>query len=250
MYLVQIANQLAKYCYVYADQTEIDAVDPAAFDALRFGRELTALFDDGVREAISRAIFIAQDGAPNAISSVRRFLRLNRGESAVQLLAAMSGSDAATRVEIDDESCAALFQPESDTVKLEPGHHRFRAAATANAAGIANVQTEVRKHQTKLPISPEAQLPLMMVARCLLANVPQQRSERLEVVTVVDGQQIQLAVRAPGLGFASRFGADCDRNAAAHVLDSELANVLNLKWFDSIRISSDGGTIVFTTQAD
>jgi len=89
----------------------------------------------------------------------------------------------------------------------------------------------------------------MMVARCLLANVPQQRSERLEVVTVIDGQQVQLAVRAPGLSFASRFGADCDRTAAAHVLDSELANILNLKWFDSIRISSDGGTLVFTAQA-
>jgi putative nucleotidyltransferase with HDIG domain len=249
MYVVQIANQLAKYCYVYADQTEIDAIDPAAFDSLRFGHELTALLDDDVRAAISRAIFIAQDGTPSSTPTVRRFLRLNRGESALQMLAAMAGSDAPTRVEIDDESCAALFQPESDTLKLEPGHHRLRAAATANAIGIANVQTEVRKHLNKLPISPEAQLPLMMVARCLLANVPQQRSERLEVVTVVDGQQVQLAVRAPGLSFASRFGADCDRNAAAHVLDSELANVLNLKWFDSIRISSDGGTLVFSTQA-
>jgi len=251
MYLVQIANQLAKYLYVYADQTEIDAVDSAAFDALRFGRELTSLLDDEVRAAASRAIFIAQDGAPNTtISAVRRFLRLNRGEAATQLLAAMGASDgSATRVQIDDESCAALFEPESDTTKLEPGHHRFRTAATANATGIDAVQTEVRKHQIRLPISPEAQLPLIMVARCLLANIPQQRGERLEVVTVVHGQQVQLAVRAVGLSFTSRFGANCDRAAAVRVLDTELANILNLKWFESILTSSDGGTLVFTAQA-
>jgi putative nucleotidyltransferase with HDIG domain len=248
MYLVQIANQLAKYLYVYADQTEIDGVDAAAFESLRFGRQLTSLLDDEVRAAASRAIFIAQDGAPNStISAVRRFLRLNRGETATQLLAAMAGSEGSTtQVQVDNDNCSALFEPESDTAKLEPGHHRSRTAATANPSGILGIQAEARKQQLRLPISPEAQLPLIMIARCLLANVPQHKSDRIEVVTVIDGKQVQLAVRSPGLSFANRFGPNCDRAAAVRVLDSELANILNLKWFESIRTSSDGGTLVFT----
>ncbi len=251
MYLVQIANQLAKYLYVYADQTEIDYVDSVAFTALRFGPHLTSLLDDEVRAAASRAIFIAQDGSPNStISAVRRFLRLNRGEAAVQLLAAMAGSEGGTtRVQFDNDGCAALFEPQPDSTKLEPGHHRSRTAATANPSGILGIQAEARKQQLRLSISPEAQLPLIMVARCLLANVPQHKSDRIEVVTVLDGNQVHFAVRSPGLSFLSRFGPGCDRKAAVRVLDSELANVLNLKWFESIRTSYDGGTLVFTAAA-
>jgi putative nucleotidyltransferase with HDIG domain len=66
MYLLQIANQLAKYCYVYQDETEIDAITDAAYDLVGFKHDLTALLTPEVRAARPRRF--AGSSASTAVS--------------------------------------------------------------------------------------------------------------------------------------------------------------------------------------
>jgi putative nucleotidyltransferase with HDIG domain len=245
MYLLQLANQISKYIYVYQDETEIDAISDAAFDLLGFKHDLTGLINAEVRAAASRAIFFADDGSRRPVNAVRRFLRLNRGDQANALLSALSGSEGGqAQVEVEDVLCETLF---AETANKNPKIHRLRVAATE--AGVGTLLRDVVKSQAELPISGDSRLSLGLIARCVLANAIGQRGEWIDVVHAVDGRSIRFAVRCPSISFARRFGADCDPDIAFAALDSELANVLNLGWFDSIGTSSDGSTLIFTVKA-
>jgi putative nucleotidyltransferase with HDIG domain len=251
VYLVQIANQLAKYCYVYTDELEIDLVDSAALEAVGLGANLTALLEDpAVRAAASRAIFFAQETSPILSKKVRRFLQLHRGPAAAALLAAQLTIEAPApqQLRIDDDLCDELFAqtPAADATEREGSAFHFRAAAAASEFGINTLTTDAKRHLAKLNLPNEKQLPLAMIARCLLANVPQDAKARVEIVHAADGNTVTFAIKAAGIGFTSRFGPEADFTAAARVLDSELANVLNLKWFNAITISSDGSALVFS----
>ncbi len=248
MYVLQLANQLAKYCYVYCDEPEIDAVEDPAFEALGFPVDLTALLDQAVRTAASRAIFFAQDETTQASLAVRRFLQLHRGEAAAKLLAAQQGASAATQVRMDDAMCDFMFDRLAIADQPGQAHRRLRASGAASVSGLQTLAADMRKNQAKLELAAEANLPLAMVAHCVLANVPHERGQRVDVVHVLDSGRVSLAIRAEGLRFANRF-ASSDQPATLAALDSELANVLNLKWFDSIVTSTDGGTLIFTVAA-
>jgi putative nucleotidyltransferase with HDIG domain len=238
MHLMQIANQLAKYCYVYGDETEIDAVPDQAFDSLGFSHNLTALLTADVRAAASRAIFFADDGSSRAVTSVRRFLRLNRGESAASLMAALAGVSArSSQTKIDDQLCEAMFTA---------GPQTTRFSAAANASGLQKLSSDFKHAMDKTDLTDDARLATSLVARCVLANTLGAPGDKVEAaIGNVDGR-IRFAVRAATISFANRFGQGCDGNKALLALDSELANVLNLGWFDAINTSSDGSTLVFT----
>jgi hypothetical protein len=60
---------------------------------------------------------------------------------------------------------------------------------------------------------------------------------------------MRLAFWSPVLSFSERFGANWDADAALLALEAELANVLNLNWFESIVTSSDGSILTFMTWA-
>jgi putative nucleotidyltransferase with HDIG domain len=247
MYLLQIANQLAKYCYVYQDETEIDAISDAAYDLVGMKHDLTALLTPEVRAAASRAIFFADDGSRRSTTSVRRFLRLNRGESAAALLAALAGSEGGqAQVEVEDVLCETLF---ADTEEKEGDSKLNHLHVAATEAGVSQLCKDVIKAQAALPLTSDIRLSLSLIARCLLANAVGQRGEWIDVIHAVDGKQIRFAVKSPSISFERRFGADCDPDIAFAALDSELANVLNLGWFESIGTSSDGSTLIFTAKA-
>jgi putative nucleotidyltransferase with HDIG domain len=247
MYLVQIANQLAKYVYVYQDETEIDAITEEAFDVVGLPHELTTLLTPEVRAAASRAIFFADDGSRRPITAVRRFLRFNRGESAAALLASMNASGGGSaQVEVQDVLCESLFtylDPAAETSKRT----KFKCPATPE--NIAKLCGEIIKSQAALPISVDARLALSLITRCAMANAVSTKADNIEISQTHDGKRVRLAVRAPALSFSERFGADCDPDLAFTALDSELANVLNLGWFEEIGTSSDGATLVFTAKA-
>ncbi len=248
MYLLQIANQLSKYVYVYQDETEIDAISDTAYDLLNFPHDLTALLTPEVRAAASRAIFFADDGSRRPLTSIRRFLRLNRGDSARGLIEALSSGEPGgqAQVEVEDVLCETLFN-ETDETTDDDRLLRLHVAATE--AGVTTLCKDTVKAQSTLPLSSDARLSLSLISRCILANAVGQRGEWIDVVHSVEGNRVRFAIKSPSISFERRFGADCDPDVAFAALDSELANVLNLGWFDSIGTSSDGSTLVFTAKA-
>jgi hypothetical protein len=148
---------------------------------------------------------------------------------------------------VEDVLCETLFadteeKPEGDS-KLNHLH------VPATEAGITQLCKDVIRAQAALPLTSDVRLSLSLIARCLLANAVGQRGEWIDVVHAIDGKQIRFALKSPSISFERRFGADCDPDVAFAALDSELANVLNLGWFDSIGTSSDGSTLVFTAKA-
>jgi len=247
MYLLQIANQISKYIYVYQDETEIDAVTDATFDLVNLQHDLTALLTPEIRAAASRAIFFADDGSRRPKTAVRRFLRLNRGPSAEALLAALAQSESGSaQVEVEDVLCETLFA-ETDASAETNNNLRLHMAATE--AGVNILCRDVVKAQAALPLTADARLALSLVSRCVLANAIGQRGEWIDVVHAVDGKRVRFGVRSASIAFARRFGPDCDPDVAFAALDSELANVLNLAWFESIGTSSDGSMLVFTVKS-
>jgi putative nucleotidyltransferase with HDIG domain len=241
MYLVQVANQLSKYCYVYQDETEIDAIPDTEFDLLGFSHDLTGLLSAEVRAAASRAIFFADDGSARAATAVRRFLRFNRGDSAMALIRSLADAAlGAAQVEVDDVLCDKLFAPET------PAACRHRAPSTP--AGVETLSREMARAQAGLPLPTDARLPVSLVGRCLLSNTAGNKGDWTDVAHFIDADVARLAVRTPAISFDRRFGLGVDPDIALAALDSELANVLNLGWFDSIVTSSDGATIVFTVK--
>lgn len=248
VYLVQIANQLAKYCYVYADETEIDAISESAFDALGFGRELTTLLDADVRAAASRAIFFASEGSARPSTDIRRFLTLHRDDAALRLLdTALTSGETAPAIEsiTDTEN---YFEPlESDDVT------RWRATVSTTKPDIRALLTDLQS-QLHLPESGHAHhavehdpaYALSMVATCVLANTVGQKPANVDTAVICQGHSLTLAIRAQCLGFAERFGDAVDSTTARRVLAAEMANLLNLKWVSEIGCSDDGATLVFT----
>jgi putative nucleotidyltransferase with HDIG domain len=241
MHLVQVANQLSKYCYVYQDETEIDAIPDATFDLLGFPHDLTGLLSNEVRSAASRAIFFADDGSARAATAVRRFLRLNRGDSAAALLKSLvDAANGSAQVEVDDVLCDRMFDPATPVV------NRLKGPSTPT--GVENLSKEFAKAQAAMTLPSDARLPMSLVGRCMLSNAAGQKGDWTELVHVVEGDVARLAIRTPAISFDRRFGLGCDPDVALAALDSELANVLNLGWFDSIATSSDGSTMVFTVK--
>ncbi len=247
MYLLQVANQLSKYVYVYQDETEIDAISDAAYDMLNLKHDLTSLLTPEVRAAASRAIFFADDGSRRPMTAVRRFLRLNRGDGAADLIASLAGTEGGqAQVEVEDVLCETLFA-ENEESSDENKNLRLHMAATE--AGVNVLCRDVVKAQANLPLTADARLSLSLVSRCVIANAVGQRGEWIDVVHSVEGKRVRFAVRSPSISFERRFGANCDPDIAFAALDSELANVLNLGWFESIGTSSDGSTLVFSVKS-
>ncbi len=235
--VVQIANQLAKYLYVYQDRTELDQVSAGTFALLGLGNDLPALLTADVRQAASRAILFAEEGTQRPSTSVRRFLRFTTGEQAAALLAS-AGASPRRQVEVDDVDSATLFFSAGDRDVLH---------AAAVPAGIRKLANDVARVQATLPLSTFARPILAMLARAVLANAAGGHGDdKLEVCHSTAGERAKLAVRCPAFGFARRFGPDADPDACLAAVDAELANILNLGWCESITVSSDGTTFVFT----
>lgn len=243
MTILQIANQLAKYCYVYSDQTEVDEISPEMLSQVGFGPDITGLLDAEVCLAASRAILLADDGGGRPVTSVHRFIRLNRGETGAAVIKALAETPAgASQISVNDELCEAIFNRDS-------GHKISQMNAAANEAGGKSLLSDVQKKAGNFPFPDQVRTAVGLVTRCVLANALTHRANDRIVIGLSDiGGCGQLAIRAESLGFTARFGADCTTALGARALELELANILNLGWFDSIATSTDGATIVFTAK--
>jgi hypothetical protein len=70
-------------------------------------------------------------------------------------------------------------------------------------------------------------------------------SEPIEVVQAYVERFLITAVRCPALAFQERFGPNVPTRTAKHVLNGEMANVLNLRWFARVMTPRDGSAILF-----
>jgi hypothetical protein len=70
-------------------------------------------------------------------------------------------------------------------------------------------------------------------------------TEMVEVAQSLHAGRLTVGIRSAALAFNHRFGEGVAPRAALGVVEEELANVLNLRWFSEIRITPDGSTLLF-----
>ena len=115
-------------------------------------------------------------------------------------------------------------------------------------AGVTRLAADVARIQAVLPLGERSRPVVSMLTRSVLSNVAEcgLDGDTAEVVHSVGDGRVRLCLRSPAFAFARRFGPAADPDAALAAVDAELANVLNLGWCESITVSADGSTFVFT----
>ena len=104
-------------------------------------------------------------------------------------------------------------------------------------------------HQATLGLEERMTAAARFVLRRLLANLSEMaESEEVEVWQTAREGMLITAVSCAALQFSRRMGEEADERAGRRLLNVELANVLNLRWFNRILTPRDGGAIVFATQ--
>ena len=103
-------------------------------------------------------------------------------------------------------------------------------------------------HQATLGLEERATLPARFVLRRLLSNLSEiAPSDDVEVWQAVREGMLVTAVGCAGLLFSRRLGEEVEDRVGRRTLNVELANVLNLRWFNRILTTRDGGVLVFVT---
>ena len=261
--LVHAANQLAKYCYVYSEDVEIDIVPDYLLRSAGLPGPLTRLMGSRVRRAISRAIFFADDSSTTqTLGAIRRFLRVHE-RPALPSLPVGAPPRNEPHVAWADEGWAEHLLGDALTIDCSPAStarldrmlprcgRRARLTSRCTAGGIERLLGAALGHLEHLPIDERTKLPAKFVLRRLLPNLSEiAAAEPVEVLQSCDHGMLITAVRCPALTFERRFGSGVDPRAARHVLNAELANVLNLRWFARVLTPRDGSAIVFVNPVE
>jgi hypothetical protein len=263
--LVHVANQLAKYCYVYGEDMEIDIVGDDLLKQAGLPGPLTRLLNQRVRGAISRAIFFADEsGGGEGVGAVRRFLRLEKsrqpGSASDEVVTRGRGDDVrigwleedwwerffAAAVTVD---CSSPAMARVDgALRCSGKGARFTSRCTA--AGVERLLTLALAHQGTLGLEERTALPARFVLRRILSNLTEiAESAEVEVWQAAREGALVTAVVSPGLAFSHRLGEGVEGRSGRRVLNTELANVLNLRWFTRVLTTREGGALVFVTAA-
>jgi hypothetical protein len=250
-FLVQVANELAKYAYPYSEQMELDASVDAACAELSLPHPISKLMDNEVRAAITRAILSGWENADANQPPPRRFIRLRRGEEAIAL--AKDGAGSPIRVLVDEaritvawtEAAMAINLATSSSDRQSPPTGNVRFVAPATPEGIARLQTAVLAHQQSLPLAASPRGPAAFTLRALLSNLVNSENPKatIELAQSAKGGKLNFVVRADSLKFEKRLGQQTD--AGPTLVEAELSSVLNLDWFKSISITPDGSSWMF-----
>ncbi len=108
VHVLQIANQLAKYCYPYCDQMQIENLPEETFALVGLEPSIMKLLNSRMKQAISRAIFFADSNDQQKAAAPRRFLRPLIGALAAACVNA--AGEPSTRVAVDDDAVAEMFR--------------------------------------------------------------------------------------------------------------------------------------------
>jgi putative nucleotidyltransferase with HDIG domain len=248
VFIVHIANQLAKYCFTHSDRIEIEQVSDEAFALLGLAPSLPKLLDQKMRAAIGRAVLLADANTARSAATPRRFLRFLTGDAATRAATA-PGSE--PRVIVDDSAIEELLAPTVPLYEQNSSAPQARFETAADAGAITEVLKAVHAHQdsigTSAGMSAETRSVLALMTRALLPNLLQlsTNGQPIEIGQSASNGCIRLAVRCSALATAQRLGRDATAEEAQRLAAAELANVLNLGWFERLTINSDGSAMFF-----
>jgi putative nucleotidyltransferase with HDIG domain len=251
-HLVQVADQLAKFCFSYSENMEIDLPGKEAMDMLGLHGSLSQLLDAKVRAAATQAILYADENTSRPLTIVRPFLALRRGEAAAALLADLgseqsgagigegsAGSDLIDSAEKTYECKGTQPQPAAHS---SAGSAKYKAPATA--AGADWLVKSLIGHLRFSNVTPQQAGMARAAVRALLPNLLGGQGETIEIAAQWEAPTLHVAIRSASMAFASRLA---DATQGRRVLEAELANVLNLGWFDA-ETSPDGATLLLRSR--
>lgn len=251
-YLVQLADQIAKFCFAYSDDMQIDLPADGAMELLGFNTSLPQLLDAKVRTAATQAILFADENSKRPLTAIRPFLKLRTGPDAVEL-ARNIGKGETHRITVGSAG-ADLIEAAEPTFEFDPSQRvapaagasqssRYIASATPAAADWLVKTLPVHWQSAGVPARTAACARAFL--RALLPNLLAALESHVDVAWEWEAPTLHLAVRSPAMAFASRFPANS--NCALEMLEAELANVLNLGWFDA-ETSEDGATFLLRSR--
>ena len=256
VHVVRIANQLAKYCYPYADHMEFESIADESFNAVGLDPSIDQLLDAGVRSAISRVIIFSQSNTKRTTSSPRRFLRF-LGESDLKL---MAGGDTASRISGDMTAIDELFESATRDVDLS-GH-------SVSPDGTAQDELHVRFIIPATPSGVERAVPLILeqqrsmslhndqcgAASVLISSLLPNLLEICDPADVIEIAQRRLAgefmigVRSAAMAGSRRFKRDLSPTMIRQIVEAQFAPLINLRWFDKIAVNDVGSAMLFVSR--
>jgi putative nucleotidyltransferase with HDIG domain len=263
--LVHIANQLAKYCYVYSEDMEVDIVPTELLRQVGLPGPLARLLNSPVRRAISRAVFFADEnttgGSGQSLKIVRRFLRLPaKGELPRIAPDPVPGRPSLGWAEEDWDAYLPADAIPVDAVgrarmlaerACEDLGRWARFSARATPQGVELLLAAAMRHMDALPLDEQAKLPGRFLLRRLLANfIEMSPGAPVEVAQGCGNGALSIILRCPALAFAERFGPKAPPRLARAAVERELANVLNLRWFSQVQTTQEGAALLFHGHAN
>jgi putative nucleotidyltransferase with HDIG domain len=251
VYLVHLANQLAKLGFAYSDDMIIDLPVEGSLELLGLRGSLAQLFDAKVRGAVTQAILVAEENSKRPLTVVRPFLKLNFGDDAAALCRRLEQTPSDTqRIAVGDGGIDLIDQAEH-TFKFESGENsapprknatsaRFSAKMTGGAAKW--LAKSLPAHLIEASVTPVTMACARTTLRALIPNlIP--TGATADVAWKWDGSQLQLAIRSSAMAFRARLPAGTAPELCRRALEAEWANILNLCWFN-IESSKDGQTLL------
>jgi len=248
VFAVHIANQLAKYCFTHSDAMEIAQVSDEAFALLGLEPSLPKLLDQKMRAAIGRAVLLADANTKRSAATPRRFMRFLTGDQAMRAANAAGGEP---RVTIDESAIDELLAQDVPVYADNCNVPRVRFEAMATQEEVAKILKAVRAHQDALALSAETRSIIALLTRSLLPNLVRigTPGDKIEFGQMASGGRLRLALRCPALSTSRRLGGDATDAQARRLAAAELANLLNLAWFERIAVSGDGTALLFERAA-
>ncbi len=244
VHLIQLADQLAKYCFAYSTDMEIEMPSQQTLDLLGLSASIPRLLDARIRAAAGKAILFADDSSKRPATAVRPFLRLTNAADASQAISRLGAGDGQSRIDVGSRG-AALFESHPTICRHGPtsrplSHESPRLLAPATAEGIEWLMKAVVAQWENESVPPRQYAPMRCALRALLANLAGPKNE-IELVHQRTDGQLEVAVRSMLLSFAHRV-PQSPPDIGPRLLEMELANLLNLGWFD-IETSADGSIL-------
>jgi len=253
-YLVHVADQLSKFCFAYSEDMQIELPPEGAMEALGMtGSSLPHLLDAKVRAAATQAILYAEENSKRSLKHVRPFLKLRRGAEAVELCARLD-KNAQPRVS-EGTAGADLINGSEKTVHFEAakqaaanlgGELAGRYTATGSAAGAEWLAKSLSANLSAANVPTKTTACARAVVRALLPNLLALPA-KIDIAWQWESPTLHVAIRSEAMAFAKRLPAGSDAELGRRVLEAELANILNLGWFDA-ETSTDGGTLLLRSR--
>jgi len=250
VHLIQLADQLAKYCFAYSADMEIEMPTQQTFDLLGLPASIPRLLDARIRAAAGKAILFADDSSKRPATAVRPFLKLTAAADAAQVVGRLgAATEAPPRIAVGDRG-SALFDANTTicrhsqtTRSLSQESPRLLAPATGE--GIEWLMKALIAQWESQSIPPRQYAPMRTALRALLANLAGPNTEIELVHQRADGQ-LHVAVRSMLLSFTHRI-PQSPPDIGPRLLEAELANLLNLGWFE-IETSADGAILLLRSR--